>query len=262
MQIRELAVAITYSRLFHIIGVLFDFVSIFYFLTWFFVLDEALLPFEFFLGFYFLVEYLFLFLASENRWKYVRHPLALSNLIIIFGYLVAPVWNLGFLRLLRSFRIIHLYQIIPDIRLMTNRTVIFEKLLAMFFHVSVLTFIISEIIFLQQVAINEEINSRFDAFYFTTNAITKVGSGETIELVGLQGQLLTLFIAFLSLSIFVQLLDTVREVQNIRHRKKQGKKKGAKAMRESMEEIYSEQFCTYCDIKNRERMLKTNTAKQ
>ena len=135
---------------------------------------------------------------------------------------------------------------------MTDRIIIWERVLSVFFHVCVLVFIISEVIFLLQSDINADINSRFDAFYFTVNAITKVGSGETIALVGVQGQILTLFIAFLSLSIFVQLLDTAREVQKVRIAKK---KKVKKTMRQ-MGEIYSEQYCTYCDIKNREKMKK------
>lgn len=249
---KQFAVSVTYSRIFHIVSVIFDVTSITYFILSFFLLEQPFIAFEIFLGLYFLGEYILLLLASDNYGRYMKHPLALSNILIIVGYLAAPYWNLGFLRILRSLRIIHLYQIIPDIRLMTDRIIIWERVLSVFFHVCVLVFIISEVIFLLQSDINADINSRFDAFYFTVNAITKVGSGETIALVGVQGQILTLFIAFLSLSIFVQLLDTAREVQKVRIAKK---KKVKKTMRQ-MGEIYSEQYCTYCDIKNREKMKK------
>ena len=124
-------------------------------------------------------------MASEQPyWHYIRHPLAISNVLIIIGYLAAPFWNLGFLRILRSLRVIQLYQIIPDIRMFTNRALlIWEKVLAMFFHVCVLTFIITPRWSLPAAVedINADINNRFDAFYFTTNAITKAGSGETID---------------------------------------------------------------------------------
>ncbi len=256
----SIAVSITYTRTFHFISVIFDVASITYFLISFFMLESPLVPLEIFLGTYFLLEYILLFLASENRTEYMKHPLAISNTLIIFGYLAAPFWNLGFLRVLRSFRIIHLYQIIPDIRMMTDRIIIWEKVLAVFFHVCVLVFIISEVIYLLQVDINNDINSRFDAFYFTTNAITKVGSGETIELVGLQGQIFTLFIAFLSLSVFVQLLDTAREVQQVRLRNKKEKMK--KEAGRKTNEIYSEQICTFCDIKNREKIAKDKKKQQ
>ena len=256
-----MAVRVTYSKAFHTISVVFDVVSITYFVYAFFVLDTPIFALEIALGIYFTAEYILLFAASDNGWKYIRHPLSLSNLFIIIGYLAAPFWNLGFLRILRALRVVQFYQIIPDIRIFTNRVMFWEKLLATLIHVCVLIFIITEVVFLLQADANASINSRFDAFYFTTNAITKVGDGDTIALVGAQGKILTLIIAILSLSIFVQLLDTAREVQQLRITKKTGRKKGRKI---SMDEIYSEQMCTYCDIKNREKIIgqKKKTTKE
>ncbi len=248
-----LAVSITYTRLFHIVSVLFDFVSIGYFFISFFYFETPLIAFELFLGFYFLAEYVLLLIASEDRRAYVRHPLALSNVLIIIGYLVAPFWNLGILRFLRILRIIHLYQIIPDIRLITNRVIIWEKLFALIFHVFVLIFVISEIVFLFHAGNNSAIETRFDAFYFTTNAITQAGSD--IELTGAGGRILTLLMAFLSVSVFVQIWDTAQQVQQaILRRKKKGRKK--KLSQRDLREIYTEQYCTYCDIKNREKIKK------
>ena len=135
--------------------------------------------------------------------------------------------------------------------ILTNRIIVWEKVLALLIHVLVLIFIMSEIIYLLQANVNMAITTRFDAFYFTTNAIIKAGNGETIELIGVQGRILTLFIAFLSLSVFVQLLDTARDVQLlITNKQKKATEK------EDMKEIYSEQYCTYCDIKNRETIRK------
>ncbi len=249
---RNVAVALTYSRLFHVASVVFDVVGITYFIWAFFFLSEPLVLFEILLGIFFAMEYVLLLLASEKWWQYIRHPLAISNALIIVGYLAAPLWNFGFLRILRVFRIIQLYQIIPDIRMFTNRIVFWEKLFATLIHVCVLVFIITKVVFVLQANINADIETIFDAFYFTINAITKVGDGDSITLVGVQGKVLTLIIAFLSLSIFVQLLDTAREVQQIRlTRKKRGKRKNGKWKKG--EEIYTEHLCTYCDIKNRDK---------
>ena len=249
IYMKAFALSITHTPIFHHISVIFDITSITYFLVSFFIFETPLFALELFLGTYFLVEYILLFLSSNDRAGYVKHPLAMSNILIIIGYLAAPFWNVGFLRILRSFRIIHLYQIIPDIRMMTDRLMIWEKVLAVFFHVCVLVFILSEVIFMLQADINPSINSRFDAFYFTTNAITKVGSGETITLVDVQGQIITLIIAFLSLSVFVQLLDTAREVQKVRLTRKKGRKR-------KKETPFADQFCDFCDIKNRENVQK------
>lgn len=255
-HMKHLAIAATYSKKFHAISVVLDVVSITYFIWAFFFLETPLLFLEITLGIYFVIEYTLLFLASENRGKYVRHPLSISNALIIIGYLAAPFWNLGFLRILRALRVVQFYQIIPDIRTFTNKIMFWEKLFAAFVHVCVLIFIITEVVYLLQANVNADINSRFDAFYFTTNAITKVGDGDTIALVGVQGQILTLIIAFLSLSIFVQLLDTAREVQQIRITKKKRERTGRRI---NMDEIYSEQICTYCDIKNREKIIGQTT---
>lgn len=248
---KKLSVNITYAKSFHIISIFFDFFSIFYFLYSSFFLPSPIIPLEIFLGIYFMAEYTILLLASENRLKYIRHPLAISNILIIMGYLAAPFWNLGFLRILRVLRAVQLYQIIPDIRLITKKIIIWEKMLAAFIHTLVLIFIITEVIFILQSDINPHIKTRFDAFYFTTNAITKVGNSEGIKLIGTEGRILTLIIAILSLSVFVQIIDTARETQ--RRRKENIKKKITK---KQMEEIYSEQLCTFCDIKERERIHK------
>ncbi|MCY4577201.1 MAG: ion channel [Candidatus Kaiserbacteria bacterium] len=254
---KRFAVALTYSRLFHVVSVVFDVVGITYFVWSFFFLAEPLVSFEILLGIFFAIEYVLLLFASEKWWRYIRHPLAISNALIIIGYLAAPFWNFGFLRVLRVFRVIQLYQIIPDIRMFTSRIVFWEKLFATFIHVCVLVFIITKVVFVLQANVNVDIETVFDAFYFTINAITKVGDGDSIALVGVQGKVLTLIIAFLSLSIFVQLLDTAREVQQIRLTRKKEQEKKAKrkggAQRKKMEEIYTEHLCTYCDIKNRDK---------
>lgn len=249
---KTLSINITYNKLFHAISIFFDIFSISYFLYSSFFLDVPIIPLEIFLGIYFTIEYIILFIASEDRLKYIRHPLAISNILIIIGYLSAPFWNLGFLRILRVLRVVHLYQIIPDIRSVTKKIIIWEKLLATIMHALVLIFILTEVVFILQSDINEDINTRFDAFYFTTNAITKVGNGEGIKLVETEGRILTLIIAIISLSIFVQLLDTARETQ--RRRKEKMESDNKKLTKKEMEEIYSEQLCTYCDIKERERI--------
>lgn len=248
---RKFAVALTYSRSFHVVSVAFDVISITYFIWSFFFLEKPLISFEIVLGIYFAFEYVLLLLASEKWWQYVKHPLAVSNALIVIGFLVAPLWNLGFLRVLRAFRIVQSYQLIPDVRIFTDRIIFWEKLFATLIHVCVLIVIITEVVFILQADINTAINTRFDAFYFTANAITKVGDGDQIALVGVQGKILTLIIAFLSLSIFVQLLDTAREVQQIRLIQKKKKKIGHGR---KVKEIYTEHLCTYCDIKNRDKI--------
>ena len=154
---RKIAVALTYSRSFHVMSIVFDVVSITYFIWSFFVLEEPFIFFELILGIYFAFEYILLLLASEKWWQYVKHPLALSNSLIVFGYLVAPFWNLGFLRILRAFRIVQSYQLIPDIRVFTNRIIFWEKLFATIIHVCVLIVIITEIVFIMQADVNTAI---------------------------------------------------------------------------------------------------------
>lgn len=242
------AYSISSSNLFNIISIIFDVVSIVYFFWFSFWLTAPLIPFEIALGLFFLIEYIILFLATDNKKKYILHPLAISNILIIIGYLAAPFYNLGFLRLLRALRVIHLYQLIPDIRSLNKSVVVWERLFTTLVHVVVLIFIFTEIILILQSDINQDINNRFDAFYFTTNAITKVGSGETIELIGTQGKILTLIIAFLSLSVFVQLLDTAKDVQRLNKERRKKKKLTEK----ELDQLYKDQLCIYCDIKQRD----------
>ena len=57
---RRIAVALTYSRLFHVVSVVFDVVGITYFVWSFFFLEAPLVPFELLLGVFFAVEYVLL----------------------------------------------------------------------------------------------------------------------------------------------------------------------------------------------------------
>ena len=255
-MLHEYASNITYRPGFHLVSIVMDVASISYFLYASFFIEVPIIPLELALGAYFLLEYIILLYASENKWQYVKHPLSISNVLIIIGFLAAPYWNLGILRILRALRIIHLYQIIPDIRLMTKRVIVWEKFLAAIIHAIVLIFLITEVVFLHQEDQNQDINTRFDAFYYTTNAVAKIGGGTDIALVGTGGRVISIVIALISFSLFLQLIEGARETMRARRRQENGlRKRKKKVTAEDMEEIYTEHLCTYCDIKNRD-MLK------
>ena len=248
-MVKELLVNAVYNRVFHAISFAFDIFSITYFIVQAFFLEAPIFPLEFVLGAYFLIEYVLLFLTSEDKWQYVKHPLSISNVIIIIGYILAPFYNFGFLRIIRALRVIHLYQLIPDIRMFTSRLLIWEKVGAVAVHLLVLIFIMTEIIYILQANINEQINSRFDAFYFTVNSVAKIGDG--ITLVGTQGKILSLIITIISISLFIQLIELLRKTKEI-----STEMKSRRFTKKDMKEIYTEQLCTFCDVKNRASIRK------
>ena len=251
-MVKDFIIKLVYTKTFHFISIIVDVFCISYFFYSTFFLAEPIFILEVVVGSYLIIEYFILLSASENKWEYIKHPLAISNVLIIIGYLAAPFWNVSILRILRILRVIQIYQLIPDIRSITHRVIIWEKFLAILLHGTVLVFIISEIIFFLQNEKNADINTKFDAFYFTTNAIAKIGT-DSITLVGTEGRILTVVIAILSFSIFIQLIETARETMRVR--RKQARKKN-RLTKKDLQEIYSEHLCTFCDIKNRDLITK------
>ncbi len=244
---KKFASTLTNTNAFHAISILFDIVAIVYFFLSIYWWNEPIVPFELALGTYFLVEYTLLFISSNDKTAYLSHPLSISNILIIIGYLAAPFHNLGFLRVLRILRIIQLYQIIPDIRMITKRVMRWEKLLISLSHLIVLIVIITEFVYVLQRDTNEYINTPLDALDFTISSITNVSTGsETVQLVGSTGQVLAILIALISLSLFLQLIDSLRRLQHRQQRK-------CDVCDDTMSNHTHDEkkICTFCDIKNR-----------
>lgn len=196
----------------------FDGITILYFIiASFFHYIDALHVVEEAIGVIYLVEFCARHYISKNRWHDILHPAGLADLIVILS-LLAPslAENFSFLRVIRSLRLLRSYHMLKTLReesrfIRTNEDVIFSVVNLMVF-----IFVITAMVYVSQVGINDSINDYVDALYFTVTTLTTTGFGD-ITLVGTGGRILAVLIMIFGISLFLRLIQTIFRPGKIRY---------------------------------------------
>jgi len=166
---------------------------------------------EIFFGCLFLAEYLGRLWVADRRVSFFFGLINLLDLIVIAS-LFTPVLigNFGFLRVVRSLRILRTYRFLtvletPNSWFKKNEDVITSSL-----NLFVFIFIMTDIVFVMQADKNDAINSYVDALYFTLTTLTTTGFGD-ITLHGSTGKLVAILIMVFGITLFVKLArDIIR----------------------------------------------------
>ena len=154
---------------------------------------------------------------SPRPLQYLRHPLAILDLIVLVSLLLPALSpNLGFLRLLRAVRLIRSYNVL----LLLEREAPFlrknMRLIRASVNLGVFVFLVSAIVYVQQRSINPDINDYLDAFYFTVATLTTTGFGD-ITLEGKYGRLLATVVMIVGISLFLNLVSAVFRPKKVEH---------------------------------------------
>ncbi len=166
---------------------------------------------EIFFGCLFLAEYLGRLWVADRRISFFFGLINLLDLIVIAS-LFTPVLigNFGFLRVVRSLRILRTYRFLtvletPNSWFKKNEDVVTSSL-----NLFVFIFIMTDIVFVMQADKNDSINSYVDALYFTLTTLTTTGFGD-ITLHGSTGKLVAILIMVFGITLFVKLArDIIR----------------------------------------------------
>lgn len=142
----------------------------------------------------------------------VRFFTQLHNLadILVVATLIAEllVENLVFLRILRAIRIVRAFQFLDRTRTVSkwldSNAGIIEKVV----NLAVFVFIMTALIYVNQVGKNDEIHDYVDALYFTVTTLTTTGYGD-ILLVGEDGRWLAIISMVLGVTLFLQLIRAI-----------------------------------------------------
>ncbi len=145
-------------------------------------------------------------------------PTMVIDLIVVFSLLLAPLFaqNLGFLRILRSFRLFQSYRVLRDLR---QETAFFrrnEDVIVSIINLVTFIFLVTALVFTLQYKDNPAIASYGDALYFTVTTLTTTGYGD-ITLTGEGGRLLSVAIMVVGVALFLRLAQTVFRPPKIRH---------------------------------------------
>jgi len=140
--------------------------------------------------------------AHRAPGKHARRPSSLIDLVAILSFL-APLTGegFGFLRVLRTLRLLHTYRTLNELR----RDMPFfrknEEAVIAGMHLAVFVFVMTAIVYESQRAINPKIADYADALYFTVTALTTTGFGD-ITLEGKFGKMLSVFIMICGVTLF------------------------------------------------------------
>jgi voltage-gated potassium channel len=153
---------------------------------------------------------------SRHRLRDLLHPATWADIAAIVSFL-APILGegAGFLRILRTVRLLYSYQLVTRLRrdsawFRRNEEVVFAVV-----NLSVFIFIMTGVVYETQAPINKEIGNYADALYFTVTALTTTGFGD-ITLQGTFGRLISVVIMILGVTLFFNLARALLQPRKVR----------------------------------------------
>lgn len=147
-------------------------------------------------------------LAHRHPMQYLDNFSALVDVLVILSLLTAPlVENLGFLRMLRTVRLLRSYHALVQLRRypFVRRN---EEIIAAVLNLLVFVIMISSFVYVTQAPTNPKIENMVDALYFTVTSLTTTGYGDVL-LEGTSGRLLSVAIMIAGISLFLRLVRAV-----------------------------------------------------
>lgn len=146
------------------------------------------------------------------------HPATWADIVAIISF-IAPIIGegAGFLRVLRTVRLLRTYHLLKQLRrdlpwFRKNEDVILAGV-----NLFVFIFIMTALVYETQHLYNPQIANYIDALYFTITTLTTTGFGD-ITLPGTTGRLISVVIMILGVTLFLNLVRTLFQPPKIRHR--------------------------------------------
>ena len=160
----------------------------------------------------FLLEYGRRWWASPNRWRYPFQPYSLVDLVAVVPLFFGG-WDILFIRLLRSFRILLLLRFFDRRRFLTRLSLADSQILGrILLTLLCLLFIAAGLIYnVEHNTAGSAIHNFLDAFYFTVVTMTTVGFGDITPLSN-GGRLVTLLMILAGITLIPwQVSELVRQ---------------------------------------------------
>jgi voltage-gated potassium channel len=154
--------------------------------------------------------------ASRKPLRDALSPATLIDVVAI-GSFLAPLAGegLGFLRIVRTLRLLHSYRMAEMLR----RDFPFfrrnEDAFLAGVHLCAFVFIMTAVVYETQHGSNPEIANYADALYFTVTALTTTGFGD-ITLPGTAGRLISVVIMIAGVTLFLRLAQTMFRPRKVR----------------------------------------------
>jgi voltage-gated potassium channel len=169
-------------------------------------------------GIIILLDFLARLAISPNRLRELLHPASLADMAAIVSFF-APIAGeaAGFMRILRTVRLLHTYQLLARLRQDSRWFRRHEEVILATVNLAVFLFIMSGIVYVSQYGRNPGINNYVDALYFTVTALTTTGFGD-VTLEGTFGRFISIIIMILGVTLFLMLVRVLVQPSKVRFR--------------------------------------------
>ena len=154
--------------------------------------------------------------VSRHRLRDLAHPVAWTDIAAIVSFLAPLVGEAaGFLRILRTLRLLRSYQLLMRLRrdFVYFRT--HEEIIIAVANFAVFVFVMTGLVYETQHGTNAAITNYADALYFTVTALTTTGFGD-ITLPGTTGRLISVVIMIFGVTLFFKLASAVFRPNKVR----------------------------------------------
>ncbi|MEJ2575007.1 MAG: ion channel [Gammaproteobacteria bacterium] len=196
----------------------FDFLTLLYFVTAsFYHHEDEFHSLEVVIGVIYAVEFAARLFISKNRLQDAFGLVGLADLIVIVSLLTpVVVGNFIFMRVIRALRLLRSYHVLRTLRSQSRYVRLHEDVIFSVINLLVFIFVVTAIVYINQVNHNPAIKDYVDALYFTVTALTTTGFGD-ITLVGTSGHILAVLIMIFGISLFLRLIQTIFRPGKVRY---------------------------------------------
>ena len=155
-------------------------------------------------------------LISRTRWRDLLRPTTLADVVAIGSFLAPAVGEqFGFLRILRTLRLLRTYHLMARLRADFPFFKRYEDLIIASVNLAVFVFIMTGFVYETQRWTNTKIGNYIDALYFTIAALTTTGFGD-ITLTGTLGHLISVIIMICGVTLFLRLVQVLLRPDKVR----------------------------------------------
>ncbi len=164
-----------------------------------------------------LADFLIRLAIEPNRGRYFLRFAAWADIIAVISFL-APIAGegFGFLRVLRTLRLLHTYQLTlrlkQDFRYFRDH----EDVILATVNLGVFLFVMTGLIYATQYGHNPQIGNYADALYFTVTTLTTTGFGD-ITLQGTGGRLLAVAVMIVGITLFLRLATALFRPSKVKY---------------------------------------------
>jgi voltage-gated potassium channel len=168
------------------------------------------------IGLVVLADFLARHAIARHRWRELMRLSTWADIAAVISFLGPIVGEgAGFLRVLRTLRLLRTYQVADRLRMDSSFFRANEEVILAIVNLAVFIFVMTGIVYATQHWQNPQIKNYVDALYFTVTSLTTTGFGD-ITLPGTSGRLISVAIMIFGVTLFLRLAQVLFRPHKVR----------------------------------------------